>query len=490
MPAADLKFMAARGVRYSGLSTSTVTLVGFLQTAILGRILGPGAWGLMAMVYLCTGFAGMFAEMGLADALIQRKNPTRRQLAGLYWLNVGSGTAMYLLTVAAAPWIAIWFSQPELRVLLPVAALPLAFGAWGSQFAVLANKHLHFRFLAVVRSVAAVLGFGVALVSAAWLDQGVWSLVWGSLVGAAFTTVANIVYGLRRFGFPGFRFRFDELKGYISFGAYGLGSNLLNYANSNADQFVIGTLLGPQVLGYYRMAVNLVLQPILQINPMLTRVAFPVFSRIQEDTARMQRGFLKMIRLLMMVDGPIFFGLALVSPVAVPLIMGDQWLPSVPLIQVLVFYGMIRSIASAGGSVIMAKGKANWAFFWNLALTFLVPPVVYLAARGGDAVTVAWSLVALQVVLWGFSYFYFLRRLLGPFLLRYVWAFGLPVLVSAGMAVVVLGVAWAATGMDAMVRLVGEIAAGAIAYLLLASVFMRNDATEAIRLALGRTGGE
>ena len=71
-----------------------------------------------------------------------------------------------------------------------------------------------------------------------------------------------------------------------------------------------------------------------------------------------------------------------------------------PLIQVLVFYGLIRALSSAAGGVIMAKGKANWTFLWNLALFALIPLTIYLAARTGDVLMVAWALVVLQAVLW------------------------------------------------------------------------------------------
>lgn len=481
-----LKQAAAGGVRYTSLSSVTTIVIGFINTAVLGRLLGPEAFGLFAMVMVYMGFAAMVSDMGLSEALIQRKEPTPQALASLYWLNVAMGVSIYAVSLICAPWVAAGFGAPELVGLIRVGALAIPIGASATLYAVLAKKELQFRFLAAVQVARAVLGFGVALISAIFFDQGVWSFVWGAVSSSVFAAACFMVYGLRSLGAPGLHFAWRDLRGYLRFGAYGLGANALNYGNTNVDQLLIGALFGPQVLGYYRVAINLVFQPLYRLNPMITQVAFPVFAKIQDDSPRMKAGFLKIIRLLTLIDAPIFIGLALVAPVAVPLVMGDEWLPAVPLVQVLVFYGLIRALPSASGGVIMAKGKADWAFHWNLALFCLIPLTIYVAARTGDVLTVAWALVGLQAFLWGFHYRVFLRSLLGSFFLGYVEAFGLPALLAAGMGACVLGVRALLPDEVSVLNLGAEVATGTVAYLGLIWLFMRRDVSETVRLAMGR----
>ena len=215
-----LKQAAASGVRYAGLSSVSTIVVGFINTAVLGRLLGPEAFGLFAMVMVYMGFAVMISDMGLSEALIQRKEPTRGALASLYWLNVAMGVFMYGLSVVSAPWVAAGFGAPELASLIPVGALAIPIGALTSQYAVLANKELRFKLIATIQVAKAVLGLGVALVSAIAFNQGVWSFVWGTLSSSVFATVCYMAYGLGAFGFPGLHFAWRDLKGYLRFGAY------------------------------------------------------------------------------------------------------------------------------------------------------------------------------------------------------------------------------------------------------------------------------
>jgi O-antigen/teichoic acid export membrane protein len=481
-----LKQAAASGVRHTGVASIAIVVIGLINTAVLGRLLGPEAFGLFAMVMVYMGFAVMLSDMGLPEALIQRKEPTREALASLYWLNVALGVLMYGVSVVSAPWVAAGFGAPELAELIPVGALAIPIGALASQFAVLAKRELRFKLIAAIQVAMALLGLGVALISAVVFDQGVWSFVWGTLASSVLSAGCYLAYGLKSFGFPGFHFAWRDLKGYLSFGTYCLGSNALNYANTNVDQMLIGALFGAQVLGYYRLAINLVFQPINRLNPMITQVAFPVFSKIQDDTRRIRTGFLKIIRVLTLIDSPIFIGVALVAPVAVPLVMEDRWLPAVPLIQVLVFYGLIRAMSSAAGAVIMAKGKADWTFHWNLAVFALVPLTIYLAARTGDVLMVAWALVGLQAVLWVFNYRFILRRLLGSFLFDYLKAFGPPALSALGMGVCVLGVRTLLPDGVSLLNLGVQVATGVVAYSVLIWIFMRTDVNETLRLALGR----
>ena len=66
----SLKKQAASGVKWTALSTSITTGLQFLKFAILARILGPEAFGLMGMVMVVIGFAQAFADMGVSNAII------------------------------------------------------------------------------------------------------------------------------------------------------------------------------------------------------------------------------------------------------------------------------------------------------------------------------------------------------------------------------------------------------------------------------------
>lgn len=476
-PAKGLRRKAADAVRWTGVSMVTTTVLQFVQLAVLGRLLGPGAFGLMALVLIVLNFAQLLGQFGLSEAIIQRKNPTREELSSLYWLNVTICTGLFFLLWIGSPAIASPLRTPELAGILPVAAAIFLILPFGFQFRALAQKALRFKLLAGVEVCIAVVSLLVSVVVAVVLDAGVWSLVWGYLAGQAAGAAILVVSGWREGSTrPLLRLRRADMAGYLGFGLYRTGAMSINFFTSRVAQLFVGVLLGTQALGLYSVATNLVLQPILKLNPVLTRVAFPVFSAVQDDVGRLRRGYLEMVRLLMFVSAPLLVGGAAVAPVAVPLLLGEQWTEAVPLVQVLAFYALLRSVGNAGGSLLMARGRAAWGFYWNLAVLLVIPPAVYAASLlGGGAIHIAWALVAVQTMLFLAHYRVFVRNLIGPCFVPYIGAAGVPVLAAAAMGAVVFVVGIPLADLPNAPRLVVQVAVGALLYALLARLFLRKE---------------
>ena len=128
---------------------------------------------------------------------------------------------------------------------------------------------------------------------------------------------------------PRIFFCFQKVTGYLSFGLYRVGAMAVNSFNSRFDQLLIGPLLGSGALGFYNMAFRLSQEPIQQINPILTNVAFPVFSKVQDQPGKLKRGYIQMIDLLTSINAPLLIGLAAIAPVAVPLVP-RTWLVPMP----------------------------------------------------------------------------------------------------------------------------------------------------------------
>lgn len=478
---AGLKEQAYSGVRWTSLNAVCTTALQFLQLAVLARLLDPTAYGLMAMVMVVIGLANVFADTGLSAAIIQRKDVRKEELSTLYWINILAGLVIYALIYLGTPLIARGFNAQELHSLLPVASLSFVIGAFGLQFQTLLRRELRFDVLTKIQVAAAFFGMIVA-VGCALKGYGVWSLVWGNLGNTGLRTILLIVWGSRADWWPTFQFGWSASKGYLSFGLYRTGAMVANYFNSTLDQLVIGSLMGPEALGYYYIAVRLMIQPIQRINPILTNVAFPVFSKVQDDTSRLRKGFLQMSRLLATCNAPVLIGLAAVAPLAIPFLVGPQWLPAVPLVQVLAFYVLFRSLGNASGSLIMAKGKANWTLYWNISLILLVAPVVYAASLGGQIIHVAFALAGLQFVLFFCLYRILIRKLIGPCFMEYISAVGRPILLALLMSGIVLAASLALPPLPLTVALFVQVGIGALVYIMLSWLFQRELFFEVVEL--------
>jgi O-antigen/teichoic acid export membrane protein len=415
-----LKEQAVSGVKWSGISAGVVTTLQFVTLAVLARFLNPSDFGLMGMIMVVIGFAQTFADMGISNAIIYRQDATKEQLSSLYWLNILAGIAVFFVVCVSTPLIVVFYHEPRLNNLIYLTALVFLIIPFGQQFQILLQKELKFDQLARIEIVGSFTNSTVAI-TLAFKGMGVFSLIWGQLASALLKVLLLSYWGFRHWR-PHWHFSMQDMKGYISFGLYQMGEKAANYFNSNLDYLLIGSLLGVKSLGYYTLAYNLVIRPSLIINPIITRVAFPVFSKVQNDTDRLKRGYLKVLQLLSLVNFPMMVGLAIVAPVAVPIIFGEQWLPSIILIQILTIVGLLRSTGNPVGALLLARGRADLGFKWNLALMVTQIPGLYLGAKLGGTVGVAIAFAILMGIYTIFNYFVLIRTLLGPCLREYVFS--------------------------------------------------------------------
>lgn len=432
----NLKSQAVSGVKWSGVSMGARIALQFIALAVLAHLLSPSVFGLMGMIMVVVGFAQAFADMGISNAIIHRQDATKDQLSSLYWLNILAGTILFFVVCASTPLVVRFYHEPGLYNLLYLTAVIFLITPFGQQFQILMQKELRFNELAKIEIAASIVNSTVAI-GLAFSGFGVYSLIWGQLAG---TTTKVLM--LRRTGFrnwrPGFHFSSRDLRGYLSFGLYQMGEKTINYLNSNLDYLLIGSMLGAKSLGYYTLAYNLIIKPSTMINPVITKVAFPVFSRVQNETDRLKKGYLKVLQLLSTVNFPMMAGLAVVAPIAVPVIFGEKWLPSIILIQILAIVGSLRSTGNPVGSLMLAKGRADLGFKWNLTLMITQIPGLYLGAKLDGTVGVAIAFAILMCIYSVFNYIILIRTMLGPCLHEYITSMWPSLWMSGIMAAVVL----------------------------------------------------
>jgi O-antigen/teichoic acid export membrane protein len=458
----SLKQQAISGVKWSGVSMGVVATLQFITLAILARLLSPSDFGLMGMIMVVIGFAQAFADMGVSSAIIHRQDATSKELSSLYWLNILAGMVVFFIVCASTPLVVAFYHEPRLTNLMYLAALVFLITPFGQQFQILLQKELQFNRLARIEIMGSVTNAMVAI-SLAFGGLGVFSLIWGQLAGRLLRVLLLCCWGWRRWR-PSLHFSKKDLKGYISFGLYQMGERTVNYFNSNLDYLLIGSLLGAKALGYYTLAYNLILRPSTMIKTIITRFAFPVFSKVQNDIGKLKRGYLKVLQLLSSVNFPMMAGLAVVAPLAVPLIFGEQWLPSAILIQILTIVGLLRSHGNPVGSLLLAKGRADLGFKWNVALMITQIPGLYLGAKFGGTVGVAVAFAILMGIYTIFNYFILIRTLIGPCLREYVSSMWPALWMSAVMGGAVLCIGIGLKNLPQQLLLITQILSGAAVY--------------------------
>ena len=479
-----LKQQAVSGVKWSGASMGAVTTLQLVTLAVLARLLSPVDFGLMGMIMVVIGFAQVFADMGISNAIIHRRDTTRDQLSSLYWLNILAGVIVFFVVCASMPLVVGFYDEPRLSGLLYLTAVIFLITPLGQQFQILLQKNLKFNELAKIEIATAAINSAVAI-SLAFAGFGVYSLVWGQLAATTTRVALLCSVGWRQWC-PSLHFAKQDLKGYISFGLYQMGERAINYLNSNLDYLIIGAMLGAKELGYYTLAYSLVIRPTTMINPVITKVAFPVFSLIQNETEKLRNGYLKVLQLLTTVNFPILAGLAVVAPTAVPVIFGEQWQPSIILLQILTVVGLLRSTGNPVGSLLLAKGRADLGFKWNLGLTMTQIPGLYLGAMLGGAMGVAIAFSLLMVLYSIFNYLILIRALLGACLREYTGAMWPALWMTGGMALTVLVVGFLFQQLNQPLSLIVQILTGIVVYFSLLLYWQKPLFSEVKNMVIGK----
>lgn len=182
---------------------------------------------------------------------------------------------------------------------------------------------------------------------------------------------------LREHHRPKLIFKHKDLKGFYQVGLYQMGEKSINYISAHADKLIIGKLLGMQAVGFYNMAWQLIIFPLSKINPMLNKVAFPVYAKVQNDAVALNRYYSLNVKALILVTVPLLAFLSFFAADVVLVIFGPGWETTATLVTVLAFVGILKALGNPGGAIILAKGRADVGFWWNMGWAVVVVVTLY-----------------------------------------------------------------------------------------------------------------
>jgi O-antigen/teichoic acid export membrane protein len=404
----SLKKEILSGVAWSGAGKMAGQAVQFSILVFLARLLRPSDFGLMAMVLALTGFVSLFAEMGLASALIQKKDLEERHRSSIFWFNIAAGAFVAALVATSAPLIARFYEAPQLVPMLRVVAINFVIGAFCLVQSAILTREMAFRKINIIGTIAMTVA-GVVAIVLAYRGFGVWSLVWQSLASSIVLLIGLWFSSTWR---PGFLFEWQAVKELFRFGGNLVGFNFFNYWVRNLDNILVGRYMGPTSLGLYSRAYGTMGLPLGFISAPLGGVMFPALSSIQDDKARVKSIYLQFISTIALLTFPMMLGMLAVSQVFVLAIFGEQWRSMAPLLQIFCLVGMVQSIGTTVGWIYMSQGKTDLLMRWGLIAGIPLVASIVLGVWIGSvkAVAICYSVAA---ILAEFPSFVIAGRLIG-----------------------------------------------------------------------------
>jgi O-antigen/teichoic acid export membrane protein len=430
-----LKQDSIRGIRWTGSSQVITGALQFAQIAVLAHWLTPTDFGLMATILLALQFISTFADAGVSMGIIQAKELSDTQRSTLYWLHNGIAFIAAILLYVIAPWISTALAEPSLSFLLQISAVMIPITAMSTQFKVILHRNLDFKLVAIQEIVSMALYLVISL-GMALLGYGVWSLLVGYIIAHGLGHAWIFIAGIRSWH-PKAVFDITGLRSVLRFGFFHSGEKIILFLSTKADQLIVTSLLGIHALGIYNMALNLVIYPIQRINQAVSQVTFPLFARQQEDAQALRNGYMNVVKTVTLINAPLMAGIMVTAPLFIPLLIGPQWTESIMLTQVLAMYAYQRSTGAPSGSLLMAVGRTDMSFGWNIFALLVTLPVVYMGASAYGMSGLAWSFVSLHLFLGVVFYWKVIRPIIGPVGADYLMTLFKPLMYASMMGFLV-----------------------------------------------------
>ena len=370
---------AGRGVLWTYLSAAGSKLLVFVSTVILARLLIPAEFGQVGFALLVIGYMDTVGDLGVSSALIyEREDPTGAADA-TFLISVAMGLFWFCVAFLAAPLFADFFGEPRIVPILRVLGVVFIVNSLGNTHDALLRRNLAFKKRLVPDfAMAAFKGLcSVVLAGAGW---GVWSLVYGQLIGTVAATVALWIVVPWR---PGFRGSMQTARRMLGYSGKIMSVDVLSAIVSNADYVIVGRLLGTAALGLYTLAYRTPEMLITMVIWVIGRVTFPVYSRLRSDPAGLSRAFLATLRYLSLVTLPAGLGLALLGGLFVSTLYGTRWSEAALTLQVLALVCALRSLGSHAGDVYKATGQPNILIKLGLLRAAILIPAMIWGTQAG-----------------------------------------------------------------------------------------------------------
>ena len=418
---------ALRGLVYVGASNITLYAIGLGSSLVTARLIAPQSFGIVALATFYVTLFGLVRQLGFEQALMNRAEDVAAAAQVHLCLQLGSGLLIGLIATLAYLPLRL-FAGPEQALIVTLLAWMALLESWASTYRILLQKELLFGRLSALGVLTTLLGAATTILLglAGW---EVWALVLGNLPARLILT-----YGYYRACpiKPWPRWDGGLARWFWRFGPawHCLLAALAILGVTSMDNFVVGTLLGTEQLGYYARAYTWASLPTIQVTWIVSTVALPLYARFQADQSRLSAAFDLTLSMIVRCIVPMGLGLLLLPREIILVLFGERWIAMTPIFQALALYALLRPLSDDAGALLTAVGRMRQnnsiVIGQAIGLVVLEPLVALRVGSVGVALCVGLSYAVELGLLYGWQLRQVLRidyrRVCGPPLLAGIGA--------------------------------------------------------------------
>jgi O-antigen/teichoic acid export membrane protein len=354
-------------------------IVVLITTSILARILAKNDFGLVAVAVVAINYLSVLKDLGLGAALIQRKGDVDEAVDTLFTINIILGFTLSAIVIPLAPFVAIYFKDPQVTPVLRWMGASFFINALGSVHTNWLVRNLDYR-RKLIPELGGSFTKGIVSIGMAYLGYGVWSLVFGQLASAlASVVLVWIILPWR----PRFALDRTIARSLMKFGVSVTLIDIISEITDNIDYVIVGRIFGLVQLSIYTLAYRLPEMLLIGNLWVMAGVVFPVFSTIQDRPGELRRGFLTSIRIVDLIAVPICLGLLIAADPIVRVVFGDQWLDTIPILRILAVYAWVYSLGYHVGGLYKAIGRPDISLKLSIFTLVIIIPALLIGSRFG-----------------------------------------------------------------------------------------------------------
>jgi teichuronic acid exporter len=372
-------------LKWNAIGRLSAQVVSWTITLVVMRLLVPADYGLMGLAVMATGFFALFNRLGAVPALIQRREIDTTLIRQVYGLLLLSSCVLYIVIFAGASYFAAFFNQPQLTEIVQVLGVLLLLDALAAVPSALLQRDLKFKSISLIELTSTIIG-SLSVLALALSGFGVWALVVGNLIKPALNTI--LLLKVTRFRMLP-KFNFAGLGSVLSFGTKVSAAQIVWYISSNFDVFLIGRVLGKEVLGIYSVASNLALLPTNKIMSLSNQIAFAAYSRIQDEHVRVRKYFQESVTLAALMFFPVCWGMSAIADDLVTVVLGPKWQQGAIVLRIITLGIPYRTFVLLMDPMVTGLGESGLSLRNTLTTVFILSAAMTIGIH--------WDLIGLCI---------------------------------------------------------------------------------------------
>lgn len=326
-----------------------------LFTIFLARLLVPEAFGLVAMATIVFELANIFVNSGFGSALIQSKTVTEKDLNTTFYTNILLSLIAYAIIFFSAPYVAEFYEQTELVLIIKVTGLVVIFNAARVVQTAVCSRAMDFKLIMKSNALGVIIS-GVLAIGAAWYGLGVWSLVIQMISSALMSVI--ILWFLSSWR-PSVEYSFESFTRLFSFAKNLLVEGFLEVLFRNSYILVIGRFFGAEATGLYFFAKKISELISQQLTTAVQKATFPALAVMQDDNTGLKAKYRQIVQLMIFIIAPVMALLVGCAPLLIEVAFNKSWIAAVPYLQLLCVVGALYPLNAINTNLLMVKGESG-----------------------------------------------------------------------------------------------------------------------------------